>query len=272
MKKTQWIELLYNIRHTLVSFIAVALFVALAAGLFTGIRWTGNALSASVEADYSDGHLHHFELSYPYGFDRAFTDTLLQSGVADEAEGYYETYRSLQVGGSRMHAKLVSLTESIDRPCCTEGTLPAAAGEAAVNVYWARSNGVRIGDILTLEKSDDSSGYLLHAVLAEDLDGLLAASDRCGVLAADSFRVTALVESPEYMGKYSDTNGMSPVSSAPVGTVIYVAEQSFDPDAFCGYPKLAVRVEALSGWETTSDAGGKRHPNSTGRLPDRQGE
>ena len=89
MIKTQWIELLYNIRHTLVSFLAVVLFVALATGLFTGIRWTGYALRASVEADYSDGNLHHFELSYPYGFDEAFLDSLLQSGVADEAEGYY---------------------------------------------------------------------------------------------------------------------------------------------------------------------------------------
>ncbi|MCQ2355024.1 MAG: hypothetical protein MJ102_08015 [Clostridia bacterium] len=253
MKKTQWIELLYNTRHTLVSFIAVVLFVTLATGLFTGIKWTGHSLDSSVEAEYSDGHLHHFELSYPYGFDREFIDSLLQNGIADEAEGYYETYRSIQQNGSRYQAKIVSLTESIDRPYCMEGTLPTQKGEAAVNFYWANKNGVRVGDVIRLEKSSAHSGFFLSAVLEENIDSLLAASDKSDELLTDSYRVTALVGSAEYMGKYADTNGMSPVSPAPVEAVIYVAEQSFDKSAFCGYQKVVVRTEELIGFVTTSD-------------------
>ncbi|MBQ0037098.1 MAG: ABC transporter permease [Clostridiales bacterium] len=254
MKKTQWIELLYNIRHTAVSFIAVVLFVALATGLFTGIKWTGYSLGTSVEAEYSDGHFYHFELSYPYGFDQTFIDSLLHNGIADEAEGYYETYRNFQQSGSRYQAKIVSLTESIDRPYCVEGTLPTRKGEAAVNLYWASENGVRVGDVIALEKSSAHSGFFLSAVLEENIDGLLAASDKSDALLTDSYRVTALVGVAEYMGKYEDTNGMSPVSSAPVGAVIYVAEQSFDKSAFCGYPKVVVRTEELNGLLTTSDA------------------
>ena len=254
MKKTQWIELIHNIKHTLVSFIAVVLFVALATGLYTGIRWTGYALAFSVEDEYDRGRLHHLELRYPYGFDGAFADSLIKSGIVDEAEGCYETYRTLRQNGERYQAKIVSLGESIDRPCCVEGTLPTQSGEAAVNVYWAEENGVLLGDRIELEPGAACSGFLTNAVLRGSMDALLAAPERSDELKTDAFRVTAFVEPAEYMGKYADTNGMSPVSSAPIGTVIYTAEQSFEKDAFPGYPKLVVRTEALNGRMTTSDA------------------
>lgn len=254
MKKTQWIELHYNIRHTMVSFVAVILFVALATGLFTGIRWTGQALSDSVEADYLEEHHYHFKLNYPYGFDREFMDSLVANGIADEAEGYYETYRDLRLADSRYHVKVVSITQSIDRPCCVEGTLPAREGEAAVSRYWANRNGVQVGDIITMETCGTSAGSFLNAVLSEDMEQMLISGEKTDELITDTYRVTALVSSAEYMGKYSDTNGMSPFSPAPVGAVIYVAEQSFDPCAFCGYPRVVVRKNELNGFLTTSDA------------------
>lgn len=253
MKKTQWIELRYNIRHTLVSFLAVVLFVALATGLYTGIKWTGNALGSSVEAEYTDGHLNHFELSYPYGFDRSFIRSLLDNGIVSEAETYYETYRSLRVNGSRYQAKIVSLTDEIDRPYCVDGEMPKRRGEAAVTQFWAEKNGIRLGDEITLDESSATAGFFVKAVSKKSIRKLASASEKKDELVTRTFRVTAIVRPAAYLGRYADTNGMSPISAAPVGAVIYVTEQSFDKAAFCGYPKLVVRMEELSKLVTTSE-------------------
>ena len=253
MKKTQWTELFYNIKHTLVSFVAIILFAALSAALFTGIRWTGYALSASMEKEYSEGRFHHFELSSPLGFEEEFSDSLLQRGLADEAEGYYETYRHLLHDGKRAQVRLVSLKERIDLPYCVEGTLPARKGEAAVDAYWANENDIRVGDVLSFRQLGSASGALPHAVLKEDLDALLASSEPQDELVTESFSVTALIGSAEYMGTFSDTNGPSPFSPAPVDSVIFLHETSFDPEAFCGYPKLAVRIHALDAYQTGSE-------------------
>ena len=111
MKKTQWIELFYNIRHTAVSFVAITLFVALATGIFTGLRWTVKSVDNSVDLTYSKGNMHHFKLSYPLGFASDFTENLSQKGLCDEAEGSYEAYGTLCLENDRYKVKLVSLTE-----------------------------------------------------------------------------------------------------------------------------------------------------------------
>lgn len=231
MKKTRWIELFYNIRHTLVSFIAVVLFVALATALFTGIKWTKKGVGASVEKEYTDGNLHHFALNYPYGFDEAFVTGLVKDGIVQKADGIYETYRNFQLNDKRCQARVVSLTETIDRPYVLEGELPASSGEAAVKAYWAEQNGVKIGDSITL-KNDGTGNELL----------------------TDTFRITGLVGAAEYMGKFADGNGPSPLSPTPVNVVLFVSKDSMNVSAFGGYTRVAAQADALSGLTTGTAA------------------
>ncbi len=253
MKKTQWIELFHSIRQTMVSFIAIVIFVALAAGLFTGIRWTGNALNASIEADYADGHFHHFTISYPYGFDNEFIASLTKEGIVDNAEGYYETYRYLLHENTRYQVKLSSLTEQTDRPVLVSGSLPEKAGEAAVNVYFARSHSIGIGDEICLEPEDAQASALISSLLNGKPGDLLSSSGQKSSTVTDSFLVTALVDAPAYMGKFADSNGYSPNSPGPVVTVIYTAEASFNQEVFCGCPMLAAESYRLSGLSTSSE-------------------
>lgn len=253
MKKTQRIELCHNIRHTLVSFIAIVIFVALATGLYTGISWTGNALDLSIERQYSNEAFHNFTLSYPYGFSDGFIGSLLSDGTVDAAEGCYETYRTLEYNGSKYQIKLSSLTETVDRPTCAEGVMPAKAGEAAVNIHWAQKNGVSVGDELRFEPGDGRTGAMLGAVLSGSPEALLALPESQSDLVTDTFRVTALVEAGEYMCRFSDANGFAPDSPEPVAAVVFADESAFDPAAFCGYPKAVVRADELAGLLTSSE-------------------
>lgn len=253
MKKTQWIELLYNIKHTIVSFVALVLFVTLATGLFTGIKWTVNSLDQSVEASYTGSNYHHFTLSYPYGFDDSFVDSLISRGIADEAEGYYETYRNIRQGSTKYQVKILSLTESIDRPYLISGKLPKSDGEIAVNCYFAEENGIEIGDVINFEKIIDQSGLYLNAISNKDMEALIGITPDSSELTTDSFKVTALIESAEFIGRYADTNGMSPNSFLPIKTVMFASEESFVKEAFPGYSKVALRNHKLDEFTTVSD-------------------
>lgn len=227
MKKTQWIELLHIIRSTIVSFVSIVLFATLATGLFLGIKWTVSALGSTMDSNYSRDRFRHFELSFPYGFDQEFMDSLIEDGLADEVEGLYESYNFYRTENDRLQVKIVSLTENIDRPYCYEGELPTEIGEIAVNRNWATAKGVAVGDEITFENE--------------------------GTLTTQSFKVTALIGSAEYMGRFSDANGISPVYSAPIDTVMYVTEQSISHDTPFGYPKVVIRTKELEGMESLSD-------------------
>ena len=252
MKKTQWIELFHDIRQSFVSFTAIVIFVALATGLYTGISQTGKTLDSSIETQYTLECFHNFALSYPYGFDGDFIDSLTEDGLVDCAEGCYETYRYLESEENRCQIKLSSLTEKIDRPTLVSGTMPKKAGEAAVNIHWAESNHIEIGDTLRFEERGGSSGDMINVLLEGNAERLLARQDGKNCLTASSFRVTALVESAEYMGKYSDSNGIAPDSPDTVATVIFVSEKSFDKTAFSAYPKVVAVSEGLSRLGTSS--------------------
>lgn len=253
MTRTQWTELFRSIRNTLVSFCAIILFVALATGLFTGIRWTSAALKKSVDSDYEKGRFHHFEIRYPYGFDDGFIQSLVDDGIADEAEGVYETFRYIKLNNDRVQIKISSVTDVTDRLIIVDGTLPQKDGEIAVSNRWATQIGIRIGDTIIIEKSTDTSMRIIRAVVNESLSDLISLEDSRDELKTNSFSVTALVESSEYMGKYPDTNGISYISSAPVDTVMFVPDCAFDPDVCPGYQKIVIRTSVLDGLQTFSD-------------------
>ncbi|HAM16369.1 MAG TPA: hypothetical protein DCP91_11065 [Eggerthellaceae bacterium] len=74
-------------------------------------------------------------------------------------------------------------------------------------------------------------------------------------LTSDTFKVTAIIDSVDYLAKSAETYGYS---SSPAGTVealVWVTDDAFSPSAFRdGYPVVNVRSESLDGIGTFSDA------------------
>ena len=92
MKRTQWTALFADIRKTIVSFISIALFVALGIGVFLGIKWNEPAIAETSKQYYNDHSYHDLFLTFPYGVtedDLAAVKAL--EGVAD-AEGSYSAH------------------------------------------------------------------------------------------------------------------------------------------------------------------------------------
>ena len=232
MKKTSWIELFNNIKKTFISFLAILLFVMCASALFVGIHWTINSISLCLEKEYSSGNMYNFKVQSNIGFTDEILDELKKSENIDDIEIFHETYRFFKFNNEPYQAKILLMTEKMNTPLRIDGKLPSKAGEAAIDSHFAKQKGVKIGDKLNF-----STNQYLSPV------GLLK----------DEFKITAIIDTAEYMGKYEDSNGFSFASYATVNSVIYLTDDSFNKDVFGKYFGFYIKSDKLNNVKTLSN-------------------
>lgn len=256
MKHTQRIELSRSIGKRLVSFIAIMLFVALGVGVFLGIGWTGEALVRDADKMFEEQNMYDLQLIYPLGLDEDCVGRIAALDGVDDACGVYSAYEFCSWDGESYHVKLTGLSDRIDVPYRVSGTLPQEAGEIAVEASWAKSVGLGLGDKVTFFHDDDGSAYYLKNILEKDDEAMMRSQLKlCGMkyLRRDSYTVTALMETPEYMVNISTLYGSSAETSVAVDCLMFLPECAFDADAFTGYPVVLVRGENLRGLLSTEE-------------------
>lgn len=258
MKKTQFLELIRIIRKTLVSFIAIVMFVAMAMALFTGLGWCSTAFDLSVNRYFDDCDFHDVQILFPYGFSAEDAAELLETDGVDAVEGRYNTFQYFKLDGLKTQARIISLPREIDCLSQIEGVLPVKAGEIAFEKFWAVNHHIAVGDTVTFEHDEQDDTYFLPDVLSDHRDRLTgdeekSSPDGMKYLVCDSFTVTALVETPEYMSRYPESYGASSSTFTPINCICYTAEASFDAEAFCGYPCLTIRSDGLRGLLSSSE-------------------
>lgn len=231
MKKTEWIEILHNIKSTIVSFIAIILFIALAVGLFLGIRWTIVALSLSLEGEYDDGNMYSFKVESNIGIPDSTLEEIKELPYVDEVESFNETYRFFTYNNNYYQAKVLLITNEMNTPLRVTGSLPVKDGEAAIDSHFAYENGVNIGDILNLNENQ----FVVP-----------------GGLNSKKVKITAMIDTAEYLGKYDDTNGFSYASYANVNAILYLPEVSFNKNVFYTNFNLYIKSDYLDNFDTLS--------------------
>ncbi len=248
MKKTQIIELFKNIKKSIVSFISISFFVMLGTAIFLGIGWSEDSFKETVNKTANDWNLHDVQISFPYGFDEEFINSLNKSENVDVAEGFYSTEAFFKRGANKYQAKIMSITETINKPAKILGEIPNEVGEVAFERHWAEKNNIQIGDIITLEHNDDSDSHALKAIYDNDIDALSnEEKTKSGIknLVTDKFVVTGLFETAAYINQYKVTYGVSATTSIPNDCLMYVTKDSFDSDSFLGYPLLLISKDSL---------------------------
>lgn len=261
MKKTQIIELFKNIKKTFVSFISIAVFIALATGIFLGINWSTTTFSKMIDKTVNDGEMQNIEITYPYGFTDDFVKEIQNTKDVSFAEGYYSTEQLFRRDDFIYQARVISFTDNVNILTAIEGNLPTKKGEIAVLKHAANKLGINIGDEIVFEHDDDGSAYKLVNLLNEDLEGLQdekPTTDGIKSLSTDSFKVTALVEIPQYICEYNVSYGVSQTASVPNDCIMLVDESSFDKDAFAGYPNVAIRNKSLDNYVSLTDEYNKK--------------
>ena len=256
MKKTQIIELFNNIKSGLVSFVAIVIFVLLGVALFLGIGWSGKALDKTVDKEYRDFAMHDLEVIYPYGFSDKDVEKIAAIDGVDYVKGLYFYFQFFDNHGVLNQAKIITITDEIDKLNLKEGKLPTKAGEAALEKKYADDNGFKIGDVIEFKHDADEDTYKVSDLLEGDLDALQNPTkdeDGMQTLTVDKVKITALVESSVYASTYPITYGSAMDNAAPLNCLLFVPEETFDPDSFDGYINLLISSKDLLKYDNASD-------------------
>lgn len=251
MKPTQITELIANIKKTFVSFFSILMFVALGVGIYAGISWSGPALQTAATGVFDQGNFHHFQVQFPYGLTESDIAELQKIEGVDEVEATRQSDQTLDIGERPRSVKVQSIGKSIDVPLVREGSLPTKPNEIAWMATNAEYLGLAVGDKVTF----------VHDVLPDDNPAEPAegqeqsgSDDGMAYLNGDTYTITALVDSPEYVARSSNTFGFSTSGSGSVDTVAWVVPEAFDASAYRdGFTHVNVRSEALTGMDTFSD-------------------
>ena len=228
MKPTQIAELIANIKASFVSFFSILMFVAMGVGVFSGIFWASPALQTAADKVFNEGNLHHFQVVYPYGLTDDDVAKLSALPDVDGVEAGYQAVQDFENDNGSFCMKLQTMGRNIDELMVQEGALPLKAGQIALKASNAKFLGLQVGDTITFAHD------------GTDDDGMK-------LLKTDTFTITALVESPEYIAYSGQTYGFSSSGSGSIDAIGWITNAAFDAKAFQdGFPVVNVRSAKLA--------------------------
>ena len=205
-------------------------FSCFCAMLYVGLGCTGISFVQSEYGYTSGQRLHDFSLISPYGFsDDDVAKIKLIDGI-DEVEGRSVSYQFFDYDSKRFVIKIMQVTEQMDLLTVTEGILPKAANEIAVEGNWAKEKGLKLGDRVHLA-------------------GIPGEPD----LSEKDFVITAFAESPEYFQTNSFTYETTPHNALPLSTAMFVNKEAFSNEGTCDYSELILRSNNLRRYKDGSD-------------------
>lgn len=230
MKKTQWIELFNRIKETIVSFVAILFFVCFGIALFVGIGWTKYTLQDTFEKEFKQNNLHNYEVLSNYKFTSENINELKNTFNTYEIEGSYSTFEGFKRNDSKLYAKVVGITDNIDKLFLIEGELPSNDNEIVLESDYARKTNAKIGDYV---KFDIDSNF--------------------PILKNDEFKVTGFAESPAYISHLAPNYEISTNGGNAITCIMFVTRDAFNETILPGYNELFIKVDELDEFSTLSD-------------------
>lgn len=188
-------------------YLAIIAIVALGVGFFSGLRVSKPSMIQTADTYITEHSLYDFRLLSTLGF------TGEDVGVFEELAGIQTaagsiTTDALLVNGEGTEAvyKLHSLTDGINVPSLTAGRMPQQANECLADAR--RFSEEDIGTELTISPGD---------------------WEGADMLAYDTYRITGLINSPNYL---NTERGTSALGNGSVTAFLYLPEAGFDTDYY----------------------------------------
>ncbi len=229
MKKTGAKYLLKTIRKNLVSFIAVAFIAAISIAIYLGLQAGATATLRAGDRYFTDHRLHSLEIRSNVGFTQSDLDRLHALEGVDLAEGARSLTVTLEGEEEKIILNALSLCEGMNTPVLLEGALPSAPDEIAIEEMMANKTGLQVGDAVRLSHG--------------------------GYLAADEFRITAVINLPAYCClDVSDARGNAEEGLGAAAFYAALPMEAFLDSGFFGrYTAAYVRNDALDALFDYSD-------------------
>ncbi len=229
MKKTGVKYLLRTIRKNIVSFIAVAFIAAISISIYLGLQAAATATLKAGDQYFTSNKLHSLEIRSMTGFTQADIDLLAAQENVDLAEGGYAMMVTIDGEEEKISVNALSLCREMNIPAVVEGNLPVAPDEMAIEEMMARKTGLKVGDTLRLTHG--------------------------GILNADEFRVTAIINLPAYCClNVTEARGNATEGLGAASFYVGLPEDAFNAARFFGRHTVAyVRSEQLDALYDYSD-------------------
>lgn len=255
MKKTQRIELLNTIKSTKVSFISITFFVALAVAIFVGLSWTGDGVRDAIDRQMNETNYYDIELSFPYGFTNSDIKKIRKLDGVSEVEPTRVAYGTYDCDNYDYQVKIQQINKNINKLVLVEGELPTKVGEIAIKEDFADRLGIGLGDSIKINNQEIVDGSKINKLMRIDTNDISGEADDLeeGYLVTDTFTVTAIVNSMQYIMTIPNTYGSTLNGAQPIDALMYVLPRSFRDNAYSGYNNIYIRSDQLRGLNTYSD-------------------
>ena len=150
MKRTQIIDARQNIRRNRVSFLSIVIISMLAVTAYLGLDFSAEGIRLSANATYEAERYADIEISASIPFTQADLETVRATEGVEDAEGIIFMPSRVRTDVNINDIEVRTVPERISQPHLSEGRLPQAEDECAVEKALANDMGYRIGDRVQL--------------------------------------------------------------------------------------------------------------------------
>ena len=198
-----------SILKSLGRYIAIAMIIALGAGIFVGLRMTKADMVATGQKYMDEQNMFDLRLVTDYGWGREQLERIARlEGVVDaEGQFYVDLIARTHDGDADKVYRFYTIPETVNRIVLLEGRMPEAPNECLADGYHADED--LIGTQITVCDNNDE--------------------DSLDLLREKTFTVVGYVSNPLYM----DMNrGTTSVGNGSLENYFLVPEDAFDADYY----------------------------------------
>ena len=146
MKATQALDARRNVKKQIVSYISIVVIAMVAVSAYLGIAYPAAALRKGASDYYGRFRFWDLEIVSTMLMDEADLEALRAIPGVKAVEGAYEVSGDLLLENRIENISIIGVPDAISLPELTEGRLPAAAGECAVEEELVSRYGLGIGE------------------------------------------------------------------------------------------------------------------------------
>lgn len=220
LHKEFWME----IRKSKARFISIFLIVALGVAFFSGIQAASPDMRFSGDAYYDEKKLMDLKVTGTMGLTEADVAALKELPGIQDAEGAYFTDVMCGEGESQKVLHIESVNKNVNLLTPSEGRLPQKSGELFLDREFAKKEGWKTGDTISLKEEGDNT--------------LLKKTD---------YTVVGLGNSPAYI---SFNRGNTTLGTGEVNGFAYILPEDFDQEV---YMQIYLSVHGAEGLTSYTD-------------------
>lgn len=209
-KRALWKDIFREIWRTKTRFLSIFAIIMLGVGFFAGIKATGPDMLDTAEHYYKQYNLMDLKVQTTYGLKQRDIDTLQQVPDVQAVQPGYSADVFLDDSGLIAKVQSYKADDSLNRYLVTEGRLPEASGEVALDAS-GKTKHYKLGDMITFTNPDP------------DVD----LNDTFHKL---TYKIVGFVKSPQFINNIG--RGSSQIGKGTADAFVIIPEQDFDMSVY----------------------------------------